>query len=64
MARRPSPEEFDRPLTTAELAERQRRLSMFSPHHEAEAHRQPHEACGVEGEQLPRASAVQDLVTA
>jgi hypothetical protein len=64
MARRPSPEEFDRPLTTAELAERRRRLAMLSPHQVAEAYRQAHEACRMEGDRLPRASAVQELVTA
>jgi hypothetical protein len=64
MARRPQPEEFDHPLTNAELAERQRRLAMLSPHHVAEAYRQAHEACRMEGDGLPRASAVQELVTA
>jgi hypothetical protein len=64
MARRPAPEEFDHPLTKAELAERQRRLAMLSPQHVAEAYRQAHEACRMEGDSLPRASAVQELVTA
>ena len=64
MARRPAPEEFDHPLTKGELAERQRRLAMLSPHHVAEAYRQAHKACRMEGDQLPRASAVQELVTA
>jgi hypothetical protein len=64
MARRPDPAEFDRPLNRAELAERQRRLSMLSPHHVAEAYRQAHEACRMDGDGLPRASAVQELVTA
>ena len=64
MARRPAPEEFDHPLTKPEFAERQRRLAMLSPHHVAEAYRQAHEACRMEGDQLPRASAVQELVTA
>jgi hypothetical protein len=43
--RRPSPEEFDRPLTPQELAERKRRLSMLSVQHVADAYRQAHEAC-------------------
>jgi hypothetical protein len=64
MARRPAPEEFDHPLTKGELAERQRRLAMLSPQHVAEAYRQAHEACRMEGDHLPRASAVQELVTA
>lgn len=57
MARRPAPEEFDRPLTKAELAERQRRLAMLSPYSVAEAYRQAHEAYKMEGDRLPRASA-------
>ena len=64
VARRPAPEEFDKPLTPEELAERQRRLSMLSPHHVADAYRQAHEACRMDGDRLPRASAVQELVAA
>jgi hypothetical protein len=64
MPRRPSPEEFDRPLTPLELEERRRRLSLLSPHHVANAYRQAHEACRMEGDRLPRASAVQELVAA
>jgi len=45
MARRPAPEEFDRPLTPDELKERQRRLSLLSPHNVADAYRQAHDAC-------------------
>ena len=62
MARRPDPAEFDRPLTEAQLKERARHLSMLSPHHVADAYRQAYEACRMEGDRLPRASAVQDLV--
>jgi len=64
MARRPSPESFDKPLTPEELRDRQRRMSMLSPHHVADAYRQAHEACRMDGDRLPRASAVQELVTA
>lgn len=64
MARRPSPEEFDRPLTPAELAERRRGVSLLSPHHVADASRQAHEACRMGGDRLPRASAVRELVAA
>jgi hypothetical protein len=64
MPRRPTPEEFDRPLSPAELGERRRKLSMLSPHHVAEAYRQAHEACRMEGDHVPKASAVQELVTA
>lgn len=64
MARRPAPEEFDRPLTREELAGRERQLSLLSPYSVADAYRQAHEACRMEGDRLPRASAVQELVTA
>lgn len=33
---------LDRPLSAEELKERQRRLSMLSPHHVADAYRQAH----------------------
>ena len=64
MARRPDPAEFDRPLNRAELAGHQRCLATLSPHYVADAYRQAHEACRMEGERLPKASAVQELVTA
>jgi hypothetical protein len=64
MARRPSPEEFDRPLSSEELKDHQRRLTMLSPHHVADAYRKAHEECRMDGDRLPRASAVQELVTA
>jgi hypothetical protein len=63
MAHRPSPEEFDRPLTEKELKDRQRRLSMLSPHRLVDAYRQAHDACHMQGDHLPKASAVQELVT-
>jgi hypothetical protein len=59
----PSTEDFDRPLTRAELAEREHRLSLLSPHHVAAAYRQAHEACRMHGDRLPDASAFQELVT-
>jgi len=64
MARRPDPAEFDRPLTDAELKQRRRELSMLSPQHVAESYRRAHEACRMDGDQLPRASAVQEMVAA
>jgi hypothetical protein len=64
MARRLSPEEFDRPLSIQELKERERRLSLLSPHHVADAYRKAHDECSMVGDRLPRAGAVQELVTA
>ena len=62
MARRPSPEEFDRPLTAAELKEKEHRLSLLSPSGVAQAYRDAYEECRMDGDRLPRASAVQELV--
>ena len=64
MARRPDPAEFDRPLTQPELKDRTRQLSMLSPHHVADAYRRAYEACRMDGDRLPRASSVQELVAA
>jgi hypothetical protein len=62
MARRPDPTEFDRPLTPEGLKERQRRLAMLSPHHVADAYRRAHEACRMEGDNLPRAQEAQRVL--
>jgi hypothetical protein len=64
MARRPDPVEYDRPLTEPELKDRTHQLSMLSPHHVADAYRRAYEACRMDGERLPRASSVQELVAA
>jgi hypothetical protein len=64
MARRPNAEEFDRPLTPAVLQEHQRRLSALSPTHVADAYRRAYEAWGMNGDRVPRANAVQELVSA
>jgi hypothetical protein len=63
MAHRPNPEEFDRPMSPEQLIERRQQLSKLSPHHVADAYRQAYEKCRMDGERVPRASAVQDLVT-
>jgi hypothetical protein len=64
MARRPDPSEFDLPLTEAELKKRRRELSMLSPHHVSEAYKRAYEACRMDDDRLPRASAIQELVAA
>jgi hypothetical protein len=61
---RPAPEDSDRPLTEAELAEKRRRLAMLHVSGVAEAYRRAHEECRMDGDRLPRASAVQELVSA
>ena len=64
MVRQPDPSKFDRPLTRAELKERERRLSLLSPQHVAEEYRRAYETCRMDGDRLPSASAVQEMVTA
>jgi hypothetical protein len=64
MVRRSDAAEFDRPLSKEELAEHQRRLSLISAYGVAEEYRRAHEACRMDGDELPRARAVQELVTA
>jgi hypothetical protein len=63
MASRPDPAEFDKPLTKEDLA-RRRDLSMLSEHSVRDAYRLAWERCKMQGESLPRASAIQELVTA
>jgi hypothetical protein len=64
MAHRPDPSEFDRPLTVDQLRALHRKLSMLSPYHVQEAYRTAHASCSMEGDALPRAAALQELVTA
>jgi hypothetical protein len=64
MARRPDPAEFDQPLCQAEVKEMQRRLSLLSPHHVLETYRRAHQQCCMPGDALPRAAAIQEMVTA
>jgi hypothetical protein len=63
MAQRPDPAEFDRPLTKEDLAKRRRDLSMLSEHSVRDAYRLAWERCKMQADGLPRASAVQELVT-
>lgn len=64
MARRPSAEEFDKPLNREDLEKETRKLAMLSPYHVAAEYRAAYEACKMEGENLPRARSVQTLVIA
>jgi hypothetical protein len=63
MAHRPDPSEFDTPLTKEEVDKRRRDLSMLSEHHVRDAYREAYERCRMEGDAVPRARAVQELVT-
>ena len=66
MAYRPDPSEFDWPLSVDQVHELHRTLALLSPHHVTDAYRKAHDACRMEmdGERLPRAAAIQELVTA
>lgn len=64
MAYRPDASEFDKPLTPDELKELHRRMALLSPHHVQLAYRNAHKDCQMDGDVLPRASALQELVTA
>jgi hypothetical protein len=63
MATRPDSAEFDTPLTNEDLAKRRRDLAMLSEHHVRDAYREAYDRCRMQGEALPRASAIQELVT-
>ena len=64
MAQPPDPAELDKPLTKEDLTKRRRALSMLSEHSVRDAYRLAWERCKMQGDGLPRASAVQELVTA
>lgn len=62
MAYRPDPSQFDVPLTETQLKERRQQLSRLSPNHVLDAYRRAYEECRMEGDLLPRAAAVQEMV--
>jgi hypothetical protein len=66
MAYRPDPYAFDRPLSADQVRELYRKLALLSPHHVTDAYRKAHDECRMEldAERLPKASAIQELVTA
>jgi hypothetical protein len=64
VAYRPDPSEFDRPLSGDELRELHRRLALLSPQHVQETYRRAHQQCAMTGDVLPKAAALQELVTA
>ena len=62
MAYRPDPSEFDHPLGPDQVKELHRKLSMLSPSHVRDAYDRAYQACKMDGDVLPRAAAVQELV--
>jgi len=64
MARRPDSAEYNKPLTRDQLAQLTRRLAVLSPYDVAKAYRDAYVRCAMNGDLLPPAAAVQELVTA
>jgi hypothetical protein len=63
MAWRLDPAELDKPLTKEDLAKRRRALAMLSEHSVRDAYQLAWEQCKMQGDSLPRGSAIQELVT-
>jgi len=64
MARRPDPSEFDKPLTPADLKKHAEQLSRLSYSSVVEEYRRAHESAQWKGDVLPKAAAVQHMVSA
>jgi hypothetical protein len=64
MARRPDLAEFDKPLSRDQLAQLTRRLAVLSLYDVQRAYRDAYVRCAMNGDLLPPAAAVQELVTA
>ena len=58
------PAEFDQPLDGEELMALSRKLGRLSPRSVAEAYRRAHDECRMNGDRLPPAAVVQELVIA
>lgn len=64
MARRPAPEELDRPLTPDQLRQLEHSLSLLSESSVLKEYQRAYEACRIATDVLPRAVNVQTLVAA
>jgi hypothetical protein len=64
MVPHPDTPESDEALTKEQLQTMTRKLAMLSPHSVAAAYRRAHDECRMSGNDLPKASALQELVTA
>ena len=54
---------MEQPLSKEDLELFQHQLSALSPQHVYAQYRRLHEECRLEGERLPKASSIQQLVT-
>ena len=64
MAYRPDPSEFDQPLSRQQITDLRRHLAGIDPFRVVRAYQQAYERCRMHGDLLPKASAIQELVTA
>lgn len=62
MARRPAPEEMDRPLTPDQLRQLEHSLALLSESSVLLEYQRAYEACRIATDVLPRAANVQTLV--
>lgn len=58
----PDPAEFDQPMTPAQLWERKEQIGKLSPARVMAAYLKAHAECKTNGEELPPAKAIQELV--
>ena len=64
MAHRPDPSQFDKPLTNEDVAQLRKHLASVDPLRVIRAYQDAYQRCRIQGELLPKASAIQELVTA
>jgi len=62
MAHRPTSEELDRPFSTQEVAALRQRLSKLAHSKVIEEYREVYEKSRIDGDRLPRAKSIQQLV--
>lgn len=63
MPYRPDPSEFERPLTQEDLKHIWNKLAMLSPYLVREEYRRVYKECCLDGERIPNAGTIQELVT-
>jgi hypothetical protein len=63
MAYRPDPSNLDKPLSKEDLEHFQYKLSSLAPQRVYAEYRRLYEECAINGERLPKASSIQQLVT-
>lgn len=64
MAHRPDPSQFDQPLSREDVETLRKHLAGIDPFRVQRAYQQAYEKCRLHGDVLPKAAAIQELVTA